>query len=218
MMKRLLFSGLGQVIVLLVCIQLARALVAYALRFVAQPDGNVVLFQISNALSFILVGVAMLILRRPSLTTLGLDFNSGGRREKAIYVFGGFAVLTLIAISLMLDVRENWVNLHFAIVVPLFEELLFRGYVWSKIKSVLPENANGSTLIIVTLLFAFWHIGYLDSFLSIPLAVHGITLPFLLMSKIIIGLVLGTIAGFARWQSGKVFGPVLIHALWNLFA
>lgn len=104
----------------------------------------------------------------------------------------------------------------FGLVTPAFEELLFRGYLWNMAKnSIETKNSGIITWLTITLLFGLWHIGYLDVFLIHPKE-FGI-MP-LLMGKIIVGLVLGTIVGFIRLKTKKVYASFLFHGFWNTFA
>ncbi|MDP3065829.1 MAG: CPBP family glutamic-type intramembrane protease [Methanobacteriaceae archaeon] len=40
----------------------------------------------------------------------------------------------------------------------------------------------------------------------------------LLVSKLMIGLVLGLVAGYARLKTGKTYASFILHGLWNVFA
>jgi hypothetical protein len=78
-------------------------------------------------------------------------------------------------------------------ITPLFEELLFRGYLWNIVQNSLQtKNSALITWIIITLSFGLWHVGYIDVFLIHP---KEFALIPLIMSKIMIGLVLGAITG-----------------------
>lgn len=105
----------------------------------------------------------------------------------------------------------------FGLIVPAFEEFMFRGYIWNKIEnSSEMVNSGILTWITVTLLFSIWHLGYLDVFLIHPMG-HG-NLNMILVSKMGIGIVLGSIVGYLRLKTGKTYASYIFHGLWNVFA
>jgi len=71
------------------------------------------------------------------------------------------------------------------------------------------------TWFIITMLFGFWHLEYIDVFLIHP---KEFALMSLLTEKIMFGLVLDTIVGFIRLKTKKVYGSFLFHGFWNTFA
>lgn len=58
---------LSKVILILVTIQLFRASAMYGLWYVVKPGPDIILFQILNGLSFLIVGIVLLTLIKPSL-------------------------------------------------------------------------------------------------------------------------------------------------------
>lgn len=67
-------------------------------------------------------------------------------------------------------------------------------------------NSGVLTWIIVTLLFSIWHLGYLDVFLIHHLGHANLTM--ILVSKMGIGIVLGSIVGYLRLKTGKTYAPI----------
>lgn len=206
---------LAKIILILIIIQLFRASVMYLLWYLVKPGENIVYFQILNGLSFLIVGVTLLLLIRPSIKDLGLNLDDVRKRTRILYLLG---IITLI-ILLFLPYIFAWeldvliLGIVFGLITPAFEELLFRGYLWN-----MTENSMNSyyiTWITITLTFGFWHLGYMDVFLIHP---KEFALIPLLIGKIMIGLVLGAIVGFIRLKTKKVYGSFLFHGLWNTFA
>lgn len=135
-----------------------------------------------------------------------------------IYIIGGIILLILIFIpytfSYGLDILV--LGLIFGLIVPAFEEILFRGYLWNMAQDPVQTKKSGViTWIIITLIFAFWHLGYVDVFLIHP---KEFQLMPILIGKIMVGLILGAIVGFIRLKTNKVYGSFLFHGLWNTFA
>ncbi|MEG3224587.1 MAG: abortive infection protein [Methanobacteriales archaeon Met13] len=207
-----------KIILILVLIQLFRALVLGILWFAFGSSKKVTLFQFFNGLSFIIVGIILVLWCKPSSKDMGLNWGDLRLRIRIIYlagiVFLIFMALTPYTLSWELNLLI--LGVVFGLVIPAFEELLFRGYIWGKIENSL-EMAERSVLtwIIVTLLFSIWHLGYLDVFIIHPLG--GGNLIMLLASKLAIGLVLGLLVGYTRLKTRKTYASFLLHGLWNVF-
>ena len=209
---------LGKIIIILLVIQLLRAFVMDGLWYVIKPGENIVLFQILNGISFLIVGVLLLAVFRPSLKDLSLSLEDVRKRTKIIYLAGMIALPIFIVLPVVLGAELDVIVLSFifGLIVPAFEELLFRGYLWNNMQNSLKGKHSGLvTWITITILFGLWHIGYIDVFLIHP---REFALVPLLIGKIEVGLILGTIVGFIRLKTNKVYGSFLFHGFWNIFA
>ena len=206
---------LGKIIIILIVIQLLRALVMDSLWYVIKPGEDIILFQILNGISFLIVGILLLVLFRPSLKELSLNLDDVRKKTKIIYFAGMIALPILIVLPVTFGAEFDVIimGLVFGLITPAFEELLFRGYLWNKVQNSL--NSGLATWIIVTVLFGFWHLGYIDVFLIHP---KGPAIMPLLIGKIEVGLFLGAIVGFIRLKTNKVYGSFLFHGFWNIFA
>ena len=209
---------LGKIIIILIIIQLLRAFVMDSLWYVIKPGENIVLFQILNGISFFIVGVLLLAVFRPSLKDLSLNLDDTKTKTKIIYFVGMISLPILIILPVVLGAELDVIvmSLIFGLIVPAFEELLFRGYLWNKVQDSLKiKNAGLVTWVTITILFGLWHVGYMDVFLIHP---KGPALVPLLVNKIEIGLILGAIVGFIRLKTNKIYGSFLFHGFWNVFA
>ena len=209
---------LGKIIIILLVIQLLRAFVMDGLWYVIKPGENIVLFQILNGISFLIVGVLLLAVFRPSLKDLSLSLEDVRKRTKIIYLAGMIALPIFIVLPVALGAELDVILLSFifGLIVPAFEELLFRGYLWNNMQNSLKGEHSGLvTWITITILFGLWHIGYIDVFLIHP---REFALVPLLIGKIEVGLILGYIVGFIRLKTNKVYGSFLFHGFWNIFA
>ncbi|HEX3013192.1 MAG TPA: CPBP family intramembrane glutamic endopeptidase [Methanobacterium sp.] len=209
---------LGKIIIILIIIQLLRAFVMDSLWYVIKPGENIVLFQILNGISFLIVGIFLLILFKPSLKELGLNLDDVRKRTKIFYFAGMIALPVFIILPGVLGAELDIIVLSFifGLVVPAFEELLFRGYLWNNIQNSLKVKSSGLiTWITITVLFGLWHLGYIDVFLIHPKEPALIPL---LAGKIEVGLILGAIVGFIRLKTSKVHGSFIFHGFWNVFA
>ncbi|MBI5458525.1 CPBP family intramembrane glutamic endopeptidase [Methanobacterium sp.] len=208
-----------RIILALVIIQGVRAVIFCGLWTVVQPGTNIVLFQLLNGLTYIIMGIILFLYFKPSLKNLGLNWDDIRLRTRILYILG----LTLLVILVVSPYTFEWelhvliLGLLFGIITPLFEELLFRGYIWGKIsESGGMVNPNGLTLFTVTILFMVWHLGYVDVLMLHPLATGSLTM--IMISKMGIGLVLGLIVGYLRLKTGKTYASIIFHGLWNVFA
>lgn len=181
---------LGKLIVILIIIQLLRAFVMDSLWYVIKPGENIVLFQILNGISFLIVGIFLLILFKPSLKTLSLNLDDVRKRTKIIYLAGMIALPIFIILPVAMGAELDIIVLSFifGLIVPAFEELLFRGYLWNNMQNSLKEEHSGLIIwITITILFGLWHIGYIDVFLINP---KEFAVMPLLIGKIEVGLIL----------------------------
>ncbi len=202
---------------LLLLLQAGRAGVTWALWALLRPGADVALAHAINIAAFLLVGAAALLWRRPSARDLGLSWRDLSRRAHIAYLAGGAILLTLFATSLAfgLDAEAMILNVESVLIVPVLEELLFRGYGWGKLQKV---SGGWATWLATTALFGLWHLGYADT-VARMMALHGDALSLLpvMLWKVGIGLAVGALAGLARWRTGKVYAAIGVHALWNIF-
>ncbi len=228
--KPFLFHILKILLALLI-IQILRAICMLGLWYALKPGENLALFQALNGISFIIVGVLLLLWFRPSLKELSLDWDDISLRTRIMYILGGLILVTLILLPILLGFELDVIVMGFVfgIIVPAFEELLFRGYIWNKIEGYNNINSDPNslfvrksgliTLITVTLLFGIWHLGYVDVFLINPRISHeNFSLTTMLTAKVGLGLFLGLILGYVRLKTRKVYASFLLHGFWNTFA
>lgn len=209
-----------RIVLALVIIQTVRAAIFYGMWIIVHPGTDIVIFQLLNGLNYIIMGILLILYFKPSLKDLGLNWDDIHMRTRIFYIMG-LTALIILAVS---PYTFEWelhilvLGLLFGIITPLFEELLFRGYIWGKIsESGGMVNPNRLTLITVTLLFMVWHLGYIDVLMLHPLAGTG-NLTMIMFSKMGIGLVLGLIVGYLRLKTGKTYVSIIFHGLWNVFA
>ena len=201
-----------KIILVLVVIQVLRAVIFEFLFVTIQPTGP--LFMIFRGLDFIIVGIILLFYFKPSLDDLGLRWDNIRLRSRIIYIMG-FSLLTILILSQSVFEGEFDILiglLVYAIISPIFEELVFRGYIWSKIsESEGMINPDGLTFLTVTLLFSVWQLGYAD------VLIRYSNLGLIMVLKMMGGLVLGLFVGYLRLKTGKTYASIIFHGLWSLF-
>ncbi|NPV75513.1 MAG: CPBP family intramembrane metalloprotease [Anaerolineae bacterium] len=186
----------------------------------AQPGPDGWAWEALSILSFLLTGTILWLVLRPAGRDLGLDWGTMQRIGRASVLAGGALLLALLISSALLDSSLLLANLHSVLVVPLFEEAIFRGWGWSRLERSLSGRLAGFlTYLVVTGLFALWHLGYGDVVYLRGLGSQTADPPLrvILFYKVLAGGAVGLLAGFARWRTGKLYWPFLLHGFWNMF-
>ncbi len=128
----------------------------------------------------------------------------------------GYIIASCIVIALYISTPANYIEgfsavmllIYGSIVTPVYEELLFRGYIWNTCEKVMPKKSI--VLIWNIVLFSVWHMGYM-----IPHLISGNWNAVLW--KLAAGLCYGTVLGFIRYKTGNCYSTILAHGVLNLF-
>lgn len=99
-----------------------------------------------------------------------------------------------------------------AVLTPVFEELIFRGYVWERLETAFASK--WAAYLLSTVLFALWHFTYVD---SLSLRVHADALGNAMLWKAITGLGFGAVLGFLRVFARNCYATMLLHGVMNIF-
>lgn len=136
------------------------------------------------------------------------------KRFGAAYIIATAAFAALLASSPFLGGRQGaiaWVlPLAVGVITPIYEELLFRGYVWQRVEGMF--RSRWATCAATALLFALWHLGYAD---SLALRAQA-PLSIALMRKALVGLGFGAALGALRAFAGNCYATALAHGALNL--
>ena len=134
--------------------------------------------------------------------------------------FGKFYIIaTCVGIFLLVATPSNYSGgfqaiimfFYSSMVIPIFEEMIFRGYIWNKLNVVFEKE--WITYIVSTLLFALWHIGYID---AIAFRVET-GLAIAMFWKVITGLCFGVVLGAVRYKTKNSYSTILLHGVMNIF-
>ena len=99
-----------------------------------------------------------------------------------------------------------------ALVTPVFEELIFRGYIWRE----LEVKGDKTAWLTTTILFAFWHLGYIDTIIwRTSMFEPDADILRIMIMKVITGAVIGAILGALRYKTKNAYSPILLHCLIN---
>ena len=129
------------------------------------------------------------------------------------------AYLLLISIFIILFIFNLLLNkfsmnnifkiLYGTITLPIFEELLFRGYIWSRLLKMFKNEMY--VYIITTLLFSIYSVFYIDSAILLKVFSFG-----LIIFKLVIGLLFGLITGFVRYKTKNTFSSMIVSSIMNM--
>ncbi len=210
---------IARFLLLLLVIQLIRGLVVTGLYNVFHPASDLVRWAYMDMIAFSLVGMGLISFFRPTRRQLALEWESAPRWERIVYISVGVVTLALFGTSYFFGQDIFIMNFDSVLVLPIFEELLFRGWGWTRLEQVACfKNAQIVNWLVISVLFGLWHFGYLDIYMLkvAPMWPHTQWGNFYLM-KFITTFIIGIIVGIPRWRTGRVYGSILLHMLINLF-
>lgn len=209
----------GKFLLLLVAVQITRGLIYPGLWKILQPEGDSLLWVIMDMIAFCLVGEGLLLIFNPSAEQLSLEWNSAPRWERIAYLSAGGLILLLIGISYFLGPDILVTNIGTVIILPMFEEFIFRGWDWKQLEQIdLGKYSQVIHWLVISFLFGIWHFGYMDVYLlKMAPANPGMDWGNFFVMKFLTTFVIGLIVGIPRWCTGRVYGSIILHALVNLF-
>lgn len=202
------------IIAALILIQASRAGIFQLLHVFYEPAA------IYSDFIFIIIGILLLILFRPSKQCLGLDFSKTAKAAKVLYLLATVLLILLFVTSLILFTDNNPENIVMTIkgvlLYPIFEELLFRGYIWDKLrKNIIKEYR---VYIIITLLFGLWHLGYWDIiYYNASHKFSVVNMNWIMLNKVLVGIGYGVVTGIVRLKTKNTYSSILLHSFLNVF-
>lgn len=128
-----------------------------------------------------------------------------------------YIISTCVVIGLYIATPSNYTEgftsvmtiIYGSIVTPVFEELLFRGYIWNRFSKAVTNELHIYVWNII--LFTAWHLLYI-----MPNFISGDWNPAILL-KLVAGLGYGIILGFIRMKTKNCWSTILAHGTLNLF-
>ncbi len=162
--------------------------------------------------AFLLVIGVLVLFRRPRF--YGFQIGESFKMWKPILLVSA-AVCAFTAICLFLTPRTPYSGANWAvemILVPISEEMIWRGIIFSLVYKVLTRLHDDKMSIVLTI--AFSSIAFGLAHISNVL-VHPVS--FVLL-QIIFAAIAGSGMGFLRAITKSVYPPILVHALFNLVA
>ena len=128
----------------------------------------------------------------------------------------GYIIITCVAAAVFITCPSNFTQgykailtlIYGSIVTTVYEEIIFRGYLWNRINSVVSKEIY--TYLWSVALFTAWHIGYM-----IPNIIDGNYVAVLW--KLAAGVGYGAVIGFIRLKTNNCYAGVLAHGILNVF-
>lgn len=197
-----------RIIVLLVCIQLLLFGIKRILFLFFERTYYI--DSIASMFAMIIITVFFVIFARKQNVPLSIFPDK----------FGMFYIIVTIIVALLFiftpsnftdGFRGIMLLIYSSIVIPIFEELIFRGYIWNKLNRIFLKELK--TYVVSTVLFALWHIGYIS---SIAFRVEN-GLVNAMIWKVITGLCFGIILGAVRVKMKNSYLIILLHGTLNIF-
>ena len=127
-----------------------------------------------------------------------------------------YIIVTCVSAALLISSPSNYTGefqpillaLYGSVVTPVYEELVFRGYLWNRLNSALKKEIF--TYLWSILLFGVWHLGYM-----LP---HFITGNYVAVAwKFAAGIGYGAVLGFIRLKTKTCYSTILAHGVMNIF-
>ena len=159
---------------------------------------------------FIIVGASLWYLK-----TNPFSFLPPLRSWKIFCVVGSLSTLVLVFIDIANEPISQITGqarcavsvVNVVVLLPLAEELIFRGHMWSFFEKVSVKRRFEMTLLGTSFLFGVGHIGYWLLFywpLPIDAVLHSLLMIFA-----------GLCFGFFRWISDSLWVPMIVHTVAN---
>ena len=208
------------VILILFVVQLARIITKYIL--LKQLNFNLLNLIITTAISFALLSILLiLILKNNEIfnpTNLKI-VNMFNNKNKQIRILLGIIVILTFMITQYFEDTYNIYNfgrlILLIIIIPIFEELLFREYLWNYLSNHIKNVMV--VFISITMLYTFYQIGYIDiisQYISITNK-SGYTID-IVTSSMIKAFVLGSILGVVKIRLKDTYICMLLHAIFSI--
>ena len=205
------------VILILFLVQLARIGIKSIL--LKQLSFNLINLIITTSISFALLGILLiLILKNNEIfnpTSLKI-VNMFNQNNKQIRVILGIIVVLAFIINQYFEGSYNIYNILLSfliiIIIPIFEELLFRDYLWNYLMNRI-KNIK-IVFISIIVLYTLYQVGYID-IISQYIAItnnpaYAIDIMSLNMVK---AFILASILGFVKIKLKDTYICMLLHSL-----
>ncbi len=208
-------SILVRMILLLALVQVARAMLNRWMQ--SNAWDTQVLYTAAEALVLTVIGTMLFALARLAHIRLGALPAITSSKDRILYI-AATVITVLLLLQVPLKTRDFSLPTllafsYTAVVLPVFEEILFRGYVWSRLRTqFVPEV---TVCMVSAVLYGVWEAGYLDLLLAGgSLTAAGVVMS--LITNMVFGLILGLITGLARLISKNYYPSILIHIVLSM--
>lgn len=199
-----------RIICILILIQCIRILLKQSFFIIIPHNSNSDLL-VKGVVLIILIPLFMLFSSKQhiNINILPNKFSKSYIITTILFVL--FFIITPI-ITKHYTIYDIYSLFYSAILIPLFEESIFRGYIWERLK--LNNYSEIKIYVITTILFSFWHLGYID---SIIYSAGTSNLLHIMLMKMLTGLIFGILLGALRLRTHNCYSTMLLHGSLNIF-
>lgn len=197
--------ALGEAFLLMIALQAAKLWLEALLRPLS--GGDSFYLRMTTAGVMLLLAIVVCLYARLRKTPLSVFPHPFGRR---------YVVFTCVAAALLITTPSHFtggyrailLSLYGSVITPVYEELLFRGYLWNRLKRTL--RRENVVYLWSVVLFTLWHLGYMTD--------HLLTGNWVAVAwKLAAGLGYGVVLGFVRLKTKNCYAPMLLHGVLNIF-
>lgn len=208
------FYIMKKIILLLIGLQIGRIILKEStFLFLSYNKFNDIIISMITV-SFLI----LFIIYKSKKENISLDVFSymKNKESKMYYFILTGAIMLLIFTSPSFSVEPSTENLliliYTTIMIPVYEEILFRSYIWNVLKEGNKEELK--IYILTTILFSLYHIGYIDTVIMTN-GFNNIVL--IIFIKCCLMLSYGLFIGFFRYKIKNSYSCILIHSFINIF-
>lgn len=203
-----------KIIVLLIALQISGIVLREGM-FIFLPYSELNDILISMITMFLLTLFIIYKCKKEKIS-LGVFSFTKNKESKIYYFLVSICILFLIFISPSFSMRPSLETLlpliYTAIMIPIYEEFIFRSYIWGILEN---ENINEMKIyFLTTILFALYNIGYIGS----SIITNGFNhMAIIIFIKLLSILSYGLFIGFFRYKIKNTYFCILIHSFINIF-
>lgn len=205
-------NTLLKIIILLIFLQMTRILLKESiLVFMGDSILNNYIVSI-----IIMAGLLFFMVFKSRKEKISLEIFSfmKTKESKSYYIVLTLSTLFLIATSpyFGMKIESILTIVYVLIVLPVYEEIIFRSYVWGKLQTEYKNELK--VYLVTTALYSIWHLGYID---IIAMNVGYSSLWIVMIMRCSLMISFGLFIGFFRYKLKNTYSCMLIHSFINIF-
>lgn len=208
-MKKEKLHAVFHMVLLMVALQIGRAAARYG-TLMLLGRGESAELTVSCLLMLMLAAAVMLLSKKQKVPLSVFPEKWGIVYTAATVIAAGLLVSSVLMQGPSFTAAAGIV--YGSVVTPFAEELLFRGYMWNRLKEHFQKDMT--VAILTAILFAIWHLGYAD---VVAEKLNGQNLVFVMMMKSLVGLCYGAVLGVVRMKTKNSYSTMLLHGVMNIF-
>lgn len=195
-------------------IQLIRMIVSLSIY---DNSSDIVVTTVKILVLMLLLGI-LIVMAKKERVSFSLFLVSNNIKFIMVYsiisVILVFMVITMPAFTCGYTLKVLIPFVYAVMIIPIFEELLFRGFLWEKSKAIF--NDIWKVFIFILFLYLIWSISSFGGLDYLNQSILGGEIHAGILKRAAIGGLLGTTLGFTRMISKNTFTCILLHSIINI--